>query len=226
MPFAGDYPVSQTFAQHKAVAVKNGWCWKPGTGCTAFYYPGIDYAIPVGTAIFASAAGKVTAATTDTSASGGYGKYVKIDHGDGFLTLYGHLSNIIIALAVGSVIEQGKVIGLSGNTGNSTGPHLHWELRINGIPTDPTPYIITEPVIPPSGDKYIVTAEIGLRLRDAPSLTANVIGGMAHGTIVTVIDTEKLTNGTTWHQVTTDAFTGWACAELVTTEIYMTPFFT
>ena len=62
-----------------------------------------------------------------------------IDHGDGVWTVYGHLSEF--STSVGSYVNQGDQIALSGNTGRSTGPHLHFEIRVNGSSVDPTPYL-------------------------------------------------------------------------------------
>ena len=93
---------------------------------------GIDYGTPIGTKILASEDGTVT---TVASLSVGYGNYVLIKHADGYETVYAHLSQILVRQ--GQAVSQGDVIGLSGNTGNSTGPHLHFEVRKNGIKIDP-----------------------------------------------------------------------------------------
>ncbi len=69
----------------------------------------------------------------------GYGTYVVIAHAGGFDTLYGHLSTALVK--VGQSVTQGTVVGLEGSSGSSTGPHLHFELRINQRPVDPTPYL-------------------------------------------------------------------------------------
>ena len=97
------------------------------------YHPlGIDINAPY-VPVAASAGGRVIFAGGDVCCS--YGLYVEIDHGSGYETLYAHLSGI--AVQIGEWLEQGQILGLSGTTGRSTGPHLHFELRRNGIVQDP-----------------------------------------------------------------------------------------
>lgn len=94
-------------------------------------HAGCDLGVPVGTPIRAAADGTVVLAST----TGGYGNTTVIDHGNSLATLYGHQSQIVVA--VGQVVHRGDVIGYSGNTGLSTGPHLHFETRIKGVPVNP-----------------------------------------------------------------------------------------
>jgi len=89
-------------------------------------YNGIDIAAPVGTPILASASGTVIIARS-SGYNGGYGLYIAIKHDNGTQTLYGHLSKVNVA--IGQRVSQGEVIGAVGNTGRSTGPHLHFEVR-------------------------------------------------------------------------------------------------
>ncbi|NBI65986.1 M23 family peptidase [Pseudoflavonifractor sp. 60] len=96
---------------------------------------GMDLAVPTGTPVRAALAGKVTAAKYDSS----YGSYVMIDHGNGLATLYAHNSKLVVK--VGQTVQAGDVVSLSGSTGRSTGPHLHFEVRINGERTNPRSYL-------------------------------------------------------------------------------------
>ncbi|MDE6639975.1 MAG: M23 family metallopeptidase [Acetatifactor sp.] len=96
---------------------------------------GIDLATPTGTPVYASCGGTVTKAGWGS----GYGYVVYIDHIDGKQTRYGHLSRVLVS--VGQKVKQGDRIALSGNTGVSTGPHLHFEMRINGTAVDPLKYL-------------------------------------------------------------------------------------
>ena len=99
------------------------------------WHSGVDLADDIGTAIYASASGTVTF----SDYSGGYGNLIKIDHGDGLETRYAHLDESLVS--VGDYVEQGTLIALMGNTGNSTGPHLHFEIRIDGEAYDPLLYL-------------------------------------------------------------------------------------
>lgn len=98
-------------------------------------HAGTDVGVPQGTTVRASRGGQVVTAGW----VGGYGNCVIIDHGDGVSTRYGHLSQVLVS--VGQYVDQGDQIALSGNTGRSTGPHLHFEIRINGEAVDPLPYL-------------------------------------------------------------------------------------
>ncbi|MFZ5942360.1 MAG: M23 family metallopeptidase [Bacteroidota bacterium] len=98
-------------------------------------HEGIDLTCPRGTNIYASADGTVIEAEFT---NGGYGKKIVIDHGYGYTTLYGHCSKILVEK--GQKVKRGEVIGLVGNTGLSTCPHLHYEVRINNRPVNPIYY--------------------------------------------------------------------------------------
>ena len=107
-----------------------GWRIHPISGLRRFH-EGIDIAASMGTTIAAAEAGRVIYAGWYD----GYGNYISIDHGGGVSTGYGHCSRIFVA--VGQDVARGQAIGAVGSTGNSTGPHLHFEVRINGKPIDP-----------------------------------------------------------------------------------------
>ncbi|MGC1379461.1 MAG: peptidoglycan DD-metalloendopeptidase family protein [Candidatus Baltobacteraceae bacterium] len=109
-----------------------GWRSNPFGGSPEFHQ-GLDIAAPTGTTVTAAAGGTVIMAQW----YGGYGNYILIDHGGGYSTGYGHLSAIFVAN--GQSVQRGQAIGAVGSTGQSTGPHLHFEVRINGKPVDPAP---------------------------------------------------------------------------------------
>lgn len=96
---------------------------------------GMDLAVPTGTPIRAALGGTVTTATYHSS----YGYYVMIDHGDGLSTLYAHNSRLMVH--VGQTVQAGDVVSMSGATGRVTGPHLHFEVRVNGQRTNPRYYL-------------------------------------------------------------------------------------
>jgi len=102
----------------------------------AAMHPGIDLAGPAGTPIYATADGTVMRAGWN---SGGYGNLVELDHGRGIATRYGHMSAILVH--AGDHIVRGQQIGRMGSTGRSTGCHLHYEVRIDGRPVNPVPFM-------------------------------------------------------------------------------------
>jgi murein DD-endopeptidase MepM/ murein hydrolase activator NlpD len=98
-------------------------------------HTGIDIGAGYGAPVHAAAAGTVVVAGPVS----GYGNAIVVDHGNGLATLYGHLSRI--GVRVGTRVDRGQTIGAVGNTGNSTGPHLHFEVRLHGTPVDPMGYL-------------------------------------------------------------------------------------
>jgi murein DD-endopeptidase MepM/ murein hydrolase activator NlpD len=118
---------------------------EPAYGGYPHFHTGVDLVEPFGSPIFAADDGLVALVGISSS---GYGNYVVIAHSGGLDTLYGHLSAALVK--VGQPVTQGQPVGLEGSTGNSTGPHLHFELRINQKPVNPTPYL---PPGPPSAFK-------------------------------------------------------------------------
>lgn len=108
---------------------------KAPTRGASTYHKGIDWATPVGTAVMASCTGTVTRAGWGS----GYGYVVYINHADGRQTRYGHLSKVLVKQ--GQTVTQGQKIALSGNTGVSTGPHVHFEILINGVQVNPFDYL-------------------------------------------------------------------------------------
>lgn len=102
-----------------------------GTGTVDEAHPGLDIAVPPGTVVRVAGGGSVIQAGPDPE----YGLYVLVQHPEGYQSLYGHLSRILVA--VGQDVEAGEVVGLSGNTGRSSAPHLHFEIRQEGRVIDP-----------------------------------------------------------------------------------------
>lgn len=100
-------------------------------------HTGLDIGVPIGTPIKAAGSGTVIFAGGDACCSFGY--HVIISHGNGLQTLYGHMSQI--GVSVGQVVVQGQILGLSGSTGFSTGPHVHFEVDLNGVPVSPYTYL-------------------------------------------------------------------------------------
>jgi murein DD-endopeptidase MepM/ murein hydrolase activator NlpD len=119
-----------------------GWIWPVNGTITSPFgfrwgrmHEGVDISVPEGTPVRAARAGRVVIAAY----TGGYGNYTCVDHGGGVSSCYAHQSSY--AVSPGDEVAQGDVIGYSGNTGSSTGPHLHFEIRVNGTAVDPLGYL-------------------------------------------------------------------------------------
>jgi murein DD-endopeptidase MepM/ murein hydrolase activator NlpD len=120
-PIAGDPTISSLFGPRA----------QPTAGAST-NHQGIDYAVPIGTPVLAAGDGTVTFAGVQS----GFGNTVVINNGDGTSTLYGHLSTI--GVSVGQAVGDGDQIALSGNTGTTSGPNLHFQVMQNGVAVDPT----------------------------------------------------------------------------------------
>lgn len=116
-------------------------------------HKGIDLAAPTGTPVYATADGVVSRAEPFSS----YGNYIQIEHGGAMQTRFGHLSGF--AIAAGEQVHKGQLIGFVGTTGRSTGPHLHYEVRVAGEAVDPSPYMV---------DTQLAVAENGTLGRGGP----------------------------------------------------------
>lgn len=124
------------------ISSKFGQRIDPVTGRSAFH-KGVDVAVPVGTPIYAITNGTIeTVVNNKGNSTTGYGNYVLVKHDDGTQALYAHLSNVLVK--VGDLVQGGQLIGSTGNTGKSTGPHLHFEFIVNGVNVDPL-YIVQRP---------------------------------------------------------------------------------
>jgi murein DD-endopeptidase MepM/ murein hydrolase activator NlpD len=121
-------------ASHDFISSGFGYRSDPFNGSAAFH-AGLDFRGPKGAPIYAAAKGVVSFAGVRS----GYGNCVEIDHGNGLKTRYAHMSRI--AAKVGQAVAAGHVIGAIGSTGRSTGPHLHFEVRINDRPVNPRPFL-------------------------------------------------------------------------------------
>jgi len=119
-----------------------GWRRNPVTHRYAMH-EGLDFAAPSGTPIVAAAGGVVL----KSGHQSGYGKTVEIDHGEGLITRYAHASKLLVK--VGELVERGQDIALVGSTGQSTGPHLHFEVRLAGQPLDPRLFLQSPTATPP-----------------------------------------------------------------------------
>ena len=127
----------------EAAAGTDGRYARPGIGVLTSSFgrrwgrlhAGIDLAAGTGSPVRAAAAGTVTTSGSES----GYGRAIRILHSDGTVTVYGHMSKLIAG--EGQRVEAGELIGLEGNTGQSTGPHLHFEVRVDGSPINPVSWL-------------------------------------------------------------------------------------
>jgi hypothetical protein len=198
-------PITQTFQEHIARAKANGWCWQPPCGGKIQYYGGLDIGI-ASELLIAPIAGVVYARQGST----GYGNYIRIDaviDSKPVNVILAHLHRIDVES--GASVAAGDQIGVSGNTGNSTGPHLHLEVRIDGTPVDPLPLLTTdriavgeqEPSLPappppfdwaqvkiPSALKARVAAKPFLYLRAAPSVRSVILGRLHTGATPEILE--------------------------------------
>ncbi len=117
------------------ISSRQGYRYHPISGVYS-NHGGTDIAASYGSSIYAADSGTVTTAAYGWN--GGYGNYVMIDHGNGMQTLYAHMSSI--AVSSGQSVNRGQTIGYVGSTGNSTGPHIHFEMYVNGARVDPQSY--------------------------------------------------------------------------------------
>jgi hypothetical protein len=185
-------PITQLFGENPDFYKKWGF---PG-------HNGIDYGIPNGTPITAAAPGAVAKVGFE---NGGYGNYIKLSHSDGgktYYTYYAHLANA--AVAAGQKVKAGAVIGYSNNTGASTGPHLHFGLRIDGENpsykgyVDPKPYFSADGA---AGEDSAVSTDFpdaaaipsslsfevlpdALNVRNGPGVEYSIIGQLPKGRVV------------------------------------------
>jgi LysM repeat protein len=124
-----------------SVPAGTGYLWPTSASIITQYFGwrhgGLDIAGPVGTALYATKAGKVLA--SQCGWNWGYGCYVHLDHGNGVQSIYAHAS--VLYVDVGDYVTQGQTIAGMGSTGNSTGPHIHFEIRVNGVRQNPLAYV-------------------------------------------------------------------------------------
>ena len=160
-PFDGIFPVTQKFGEK--ITDPAG-------------HSGIDYGLYLGTPVLAALDGKVIRAVYLGT---GYGTHVVLEHEDGLQTVYAHLSSFSVCL--GQSVREGQEIGRSGNTGNSTGPHLHFEVRRREVPVDPEP-LLSAGVTAGPGSLRVSVPE--LYVRSGPGIEYSIVDSLKQGTIV------------------------------------------
>jgi len=156
-------PAIQPVANKDLKRTASGWGYRmhPIYKVRKFHY-GMDFSAPVGTPIYATGDGKVELVTGSKRSRVGFGLEIKIDHGYGYETLYGHMSAFNVKR--GQKVKRGDIIGYVGDTGGSTAPHLHYEVHKNGRAVNPTYYYYKD-LTPQEYDKMIaISSNIGQTL--------------------------------------------------------------
>lgn len=180
-PFTGSYALTQGFGptDYELEPAGNGY---------PHFHNGLDYALPMNTQLYAAGSGIVTKAGKDTT---GFGNRIEIDIGNGLSILYGHLESI--GVTVGQRVTAGQKIGLSGRSGNSSGPHLHFSLLKDGQFIQPTPFVGEPmgPVATPGGGGLWgdITGAFGSVVNGVTSIPGTIVGtagGVAGGAVDTV----------------------------------------
>ena len=186
-PVSTHFPITQRFGDNPQ--------WYPLTNG----HNGIDFGLPLRTPVHAAFEGEVTRVSKDET---GYGNHIRIKHADNFLTLYGHLDSYDWSeVFVGDQVAGGQLIGYSGNTGWSTGPHLHFEVRKNNIAIDPAPLLTDclpdQPPLPSADPIFELQVDQDttpyLNIRTGPGLTYPIIGRYQPGDTMMVIGFESET---------------------------------
>lgn len=146
-------PAIQPVSEKNLRAMASGYGYRrdPIYG-TAKFHEGMDFSAPVGTPVYATGDARVQSAGWHS----GYGNLIELDHGYHYLTRYAHLSEILVR--PGQTVRRGDLIGRVGNTGKSTGPHLHYEVRLNGVAQNPVHYYYYD-LTPQQYDEMIRRAE-------------------------------------------------------------------
>ena len=177
-PVKPTFPITQRFGENPQ--------WYPITNG----HNGIDWGIPLRTPIYATLPGSVVRVAADNS---GYGNHIRISHDNNLLSLYGHMDERNYALVkVGDTVTAGQHIGYSGNTGRSTGPHLHFEVREGSTAFNPEPYLSDNINIPPARTLFkarvLETTQPFLNIRSGPGILYPVIARYSPGDEMEVTD--------------------------------------
>jgi hypothetical protein len=179
------FPITQRFGENPQ--------WYPLTNG----HNGIDWGVPLRTPIYATLPGTISKIASDPN---GYGNHIRISHDGNLLSIYGHLDeqdyNVV---GVNDAVQTGQQIGFSGNTGRSTGPHLHFEVRMNNHAYDPEPYLTTDKAKPKALFKVRVleTSKPFVNVRSGPGVLYPVVDKLTPGTEIEVYE---IANDTIWLQ--------------------------
>ena len=188
---------------------------------------GADYIVAFADGTVTSSVNTFSGQTTDTKTTASMGNYVILDHGNGYKTRYMHMLKGSVKVKAGDFVKKGQVIGYMGNTGNSKGRHLHFDISYNKSTyggylsnsryyLDPKPYLkgeksfssvskpVAKPVQPSKNDEYVVKVNTFLNVRREPSVNSRVLGMLQNGSIV-----KKIGSKGDWTEISGEKANGW-----------------
>ena len=161
-PFSGEYEITQDFGEKLT---------NPAG------HKGIDYGLPLGTPVLAAAFGTVKKISQSQK---GYGNQVLISHTNRLQSRYAHLSSL--SVHEGETVVKGEPLGMSGSSGNSTGPHLHFEVILDGVPVDPRPYLEAKPEINSDHQWRVIVDQ--LYVRSGPGIEYPIVSSLQRGDLI------------------------------------------
>lgn len=199
-PFNAQSSISQVYGANTVYYSQFNMNSVLSNGAKNYGHEGVDVRLGAGTPLYAIADGTVKLADQDPA--GAYGVEVRLIFGEGLEAIYAHMSSL--SVKTGQVVKEGDFLGLSGNTGNSTGAHLHFSIRKNGVFVDPTLYLPClktglggDESLPEEPTENEIRLKTAMNLREAPTTSSKVIKTLPAKSVVDFNEVE-IANGYVW----------------------------